>query len=262
MTEARERFEASTDFTIGLEEEFAILDPETLELEHRFEDIHAACLRDELLAEAAVGRADRHPRSRSAPGEARDLRRGAERQRERRERLFAIADEHGARAGGDRHPSVGRLPRPADHRHAALPPAARGTALGRAAQQHLEPARAHRGRAAPTGRSPSATGCASCCPAARRSPPTRRSSTAATRGLHTVRTEIFTRTFPRCGVPEPFGDWDAYADFVDAPGGHGLDRRGDAALVERAPAPLLRHGRGADLRRPDARRRVARRSPP
>jgi carboxylate-amine ligase len=34
-------------------------------------------------------------------------------------------------------------------------------------------------------------------------------------GLHSVRTEIFTRTFPRCGVHEPFGDYDAYADFVD-----------------------------------------------
>jgi carboxylate-amine ligase len=33
-------------------------------------------------------------------------------------------------------------------------------------------------------------------------------------GLHSVRTEIFTRTFPRCGVHEPFGDWAAYADFV------------------------------------------------
>jgi carboxylate-amine ligase len=33
-------------------------------------------------------------------------------------------------------------------------------------------------------------------------------------GLHSVRTEIFTRTFPRCGVHEPFGDWQAYADFV------------------------------------------------
>ena len=33
-------------------------------------------------------------------------------------------------------------------------------------------------------------------------------------GLHTVRTEIFTRTFPRCGVPSPFRDWDRYADFV------------------------------------------------
>src|SRR5262249_8627695 len=32
-------------------------------------------------------------------------------------------------------------------------------------------------------------------------------------GLHSVRTEIFTRTFPRCGVPSPFGDWATYADF-------------------------------------------------
>ena len=33
-------------------------------------------------------------------------------------------------------------------------------------------------------------------------------------GLHTVRTEIFTRTFPRCGVPSPFLDWATYAEFV------------------------------------------------
>ena len=33
-------------------------------------------------------------------------------------------------------------------------------------------------------------------------------------GLHTVRSEIFTRTFPRCGVHEPFGGWTEYADFV------------------------------------------------
>ena len=36
---ARERFESSVDFTIGLEEEFAIVNPGTLELEHRFEDV-------------------------------------------------------------------------------------------------------------------------------------------------------------------------------------------------------------------------------
>ena len=35
----RELFEASTDFTIGIEEEFAILDPRYLELEHRFEEL-------------------------------------------------------------------------------------------------------------------------------------------------------------------------------------------------------------------------------
>jgi carboxylate-amine ligase len=34
-------------------------------------------------------------------------------------------------------------------------------------------------------------------------------------GLHSVRTEIFTRTFPRCGVHEPFRTFDEYADFLD-----------------------------------------------
>ncbi len=30
-----------------------------------------------------------------------------------------------------------------------------------------------------------------------------------------MRSEIFTRTFPRCGVHQPFGDWATYADFID-----------------------------------------------
>jgi carboxylate-amine ligase len=34
-------------------------------------------------------------------------------------------------------------------------------------------------------------------------------------GLHSVRTEIFTRVFPRCGIHEPFGDWATYAAFVE-----------------------------------------------
>src|SRR5215208_840640 len=34
-------------------------------------------------------------------------------------------------------------------------------------------------------------------------------------GLHSMRTEIFTRTFPRCGVHDPFGDWKSYTDFVE-----------------------------------------------
>ena len=36
---SREIFEASTDFTVGLEEEFALLEPDTLSLIDRFEDM-------------------------------------------------------------------------------------------------------------------------------------------------------------------------------------------------------------------------------
>jgi carboxylate-amine ligase len=34
-------------------------------------------------------------------------------------------------------------------------------------------------------------------------------------GLSSVRTEIFTRTFPRCGVHEPFGSWEVYRQFIE-----------------------------------------------
>src|SRR4029453_6193476 len=34
-------------------------------------------------------------------------------------------------------------------------------------------------------------------------------------GLHSRRTEIFTWMFPRCGIPGPFGGFDAYADYVE-----------------------------------------------
>jgi carboxylate-amine ligase len=32
--------------------------------------------------------------------------------------------------------------------------------------------------------------------------------------LHSTRTEIFTKFFPRCGIPDGFADWNEYAEFV------------------------------------------------
>ena len=54
IAQARVRFESATDFTIAVEEEFAILDPETLDLTSRFEDVHAAA-RGTPLEEHLVG---------------------------------------------------------------------------------------------------------------------------------------------------------------------------------------------------------------
>jgi glutamate---cysteine ligase / carboxylate-amine ligase len=34
-------------------------------------------------------------------------------------------------------------------------------------------------------------------------------------GLHSARTQIFTKSFPRCGIPDAFGSWAAYADYVE-----------------------------------------------
>jgi len=45
---AREAFESGTDFTLAVEEEFALLDPETLELTNRFEEVRDAAVGTEL----------------------------------------------------------------------------------------------------------------------------------------------------------------------------------------------------------------------
>src|SRR3954464_2804035 len=104
LDRVREIFEQSTDFTIGLEEEFAIVDPGTLELEHRFEDLYGACQRDEVLAEAAAGgRIDTEIEIPS--GGAENCAVPGALQRDRRSRLFSPAEGMGLRlAATGRHP--------------------------------------------------------------------------------------------------------------------------------------------------------------
>ena len=48
-------FERSTDFTVGLEEEFAVLDASSLELVPRFEELRDAAQADPVLAESVAG---------------------------------------------------------------------------------------------------------------------------------------------------------------------------------------------------------------
>src|SRR5215208_7955101 len=48
LASARDAYDGGTDFTVAVEEEFALLDPETLGLVNRFEDIQAAARGTEL----------------------------------------------------------------------------------------------------------------------------------------------------------------------------------------------------------------------
>ena len=34
-------------------------------------------------------------------------------------------------------------------------------------------------------------------------------------GLHSARTQSFTKSFPRCGVPDAFGGWGAYREYIE-----------------------------------------------
>ena len=208
----REIFEASSDFTVGIEEEFAIVDPAILDLEHRFEEMQAACLRDPELAPAVKGELiDTEIEIRSGRGET--FADAAERQRARRSRLFAVAEEMGlALAAMGTHPWANYLDQHiidtehyrrleqdlrwvaqrnntwSLHVHVGVRGADRAVAVSDKMRELLPPLLA----------------------LSANSPFLDHRDT----GLHSVRTEIFTRTFPRCGVHEPFGDWRTYADFV------------------------------------------------
>src|SRR5215212_2860853 len=98
MPRVREVFEASTDFTVGLEEEFAILDPRTLSLDQRFEELRELAQEDPVLAESVAGELIRSEiEIRSGRGET--FADAVERQREARVRLFRLAAERGALLG-------------------------------------------------------------------------------------------------------------------------------------------------------------------
>ena len=218
---ARERFESSTDFTIGLEEEFAIVDPATLELAHRFEDVYAACQEDEVLAESAAGEliaSEVEIRS----GRAESFAEAMVLQRERRARLFELVGEMGLDlAAMGTHPWANYL----DQRIIDTPHYNRlRHELGWVAQRNNTwSLHVHMGIRG-------ADRAIAVCDWLRELLPMLLAVSANSpfldrrdTGLQTVRTEIFTRTFPRCGVPSPFRDWATYAEFVST-----LERVGSA----------------------------------
>ena len=213
LDRARERFEESTDFTVGLEEEFAILDPVTLELAHRYEDVKAACDRDEVLAESAAGEliaSEIEIRS----GRAESFAEAVAAQQERRDRLFALVESMGLALGSmGTHPWANYLDQTiidtphysrlrqelgyvaqrnntwSLHVHVGVRGADRAIAVCDRLRELLPPLLA----------------------LSANSPFLDRRDT----GLASVRSEIFTRTFPRCGVPSPFVDWATYQGFVE-----------------------------------------------
>jgi glutamate---cysteine ligase / carboxylate-amine ligase len=210
---ARERFEDSTDFTVGIEEEFAILDPATLELAHRYEDVKAACDEDEVLADSAAGELiASEVEIRSGRGET--FAEAVAAQAERRARLFALVERMGLALGAmGTHPWASYL----DQTIIDTPHYNRlREELGYVAQRnntwslhvHVGVRGADRAIAV--------------CDRMRELLPPLLAASADSpfldgrdTGLATVRSEIFTRTFPRCGVPSAFGDWASYAGFVD-----------------------------------------------
>jgi carboxylate-amine ligase len=213
MARVHEAFEASTDFTVGIEEEFAILDPDTLSLDHRFDELKEAAASDPVLAGAVAGELIRSEiEIRSGKGET--FAEASALQREARSRLFRLASERGALlAATGTHPwSPWQDQRIIDTEHY------RRVAQGLqyvAWRNNTFSLHVHMGirgaeravrvcdRLRPV--LPEVLALSSNSPFLDGRPA----------GLHSVRSQIFTKSFPRCGIPDPFGSWAAYEDYVD-----------------------------------------------
>src|SRR5215217_2394853 len=98
LAAARETFEGSSDFTVGIEEEFALVDPATLELTPAFERLRDAGAADPVLAESIAGElisSEIEIRS----GEGTDVDDARTRQADARRRLFGLARDQGLLLG-------------------------------------------------------------------------------------------------------------------------------------------------------------------
>ena len=212
LEHARRQFDEAEDFTIAVEEEFAILDPATLELTPGYEQIAAAGaghprLEGMLAGELILSEIE------VKTGKCAGFAEAVEAMARRRVDLIDLAEQLGySLCAAGTHPwsrwqdqQIIDTPHYAIvestlryvawrnntfglHVHVAVRGADRAIAVNSALRTVLPELLAF------SGSSPWLEG--------------RRTH------LHSTRTEIFTRMFPRCGIPDSFAGWDEYAEFV------------------------------------------------
>src|SRR5438067_11278513 len=211
LARSRADFDAVPDFTVAVEEEFALLDPETLGLVNRFEELQEAARGTELEPhlvggliaseiEVRTGRCDSFADAAALLGE-------------RRQQLRALAEPRGIALGATgTHPwSPWQEQRIIDTPHYRLNDEVlryvvwRNNSFG----QHVHVGINGADRAIRV------------CAALRNFLPELLALSASSpfvegvfSGLHSARTQIFTRMFPRCGIPDAFADWDEWETYV------------------------------------------------
>ena len=251
LERAAETFAAATDFTVGVEEEFSILDPHTLDLVPRFEELRAAAEADLLLREALAGELI-SSEIEIISGTGADLHDALARQRERRRRLFALAAGRGAALGATgTHPWADYREQPiidTEHYRRVEEGLKYVAWRNNTFSLHVHVGVRDIDRAVRV------------CDRLRQVLPLLLAISANSpyldgrdSGLHSARTQSFTKSFPRCGVPDAFGGWPAYRDYIEFLSADQLDRGVHPGVVVGAPALRLRHRRAAHLRRPGHR---------
>ncbi|MBA2461577.1 MAG: YbdK family carboxylate-amine ligase [Actinobacteria bacterium] len=211
LRNARESFDEGTDFTVAVEEEFALLEPGSLGLVNRFEEVQAAArgtslephLVGELIAsevEVKTGRCETFADIPVALAE-------------RRSQLASLVEPLGLMLGATgTHPwARWQEQRIIDTPHYRRNDEIlryvvwRNTSFG--LHVHVGIRGADRAIAVVNGLRnflPELLALSASSPFVEN----------VNTGLHSARTQIFTRLFPRCGVPDFFESWDAYEQYV------------------------------------------------
>lgn len=236
---AEAMFARSTDLTVGLEEEFALLDPVTLEMVPRFEPLCEAADAEDPALRAQITGELISSELEIISGRGDDIAHAVALQRATRERLVAHVRRHGtALASIGTHPWADyreQLNIDTEHYRRVV------DGLGYVARRnntfslHVHVGVRGADRAVQV------------CDRLRPVLPlllALSSSSPLLEGhdtnLHSARTLTFTRTFPRCGVPDAFGTWAAYREYLES-----LIKVGsivEATQVWWSIRPHLRHG--------------------
>jgi carboxylate-amine ligase len=211
IARAREQFEGATDFTIAVEEEFAILDPETLDLTNRFEDLQAASrgtaleehLVGELIASEVEIRTGRCETFADVPATI----------AKRRAQLQALVEPMGLLLGATgTHPWADWK----EQRIIDTPHYRRNDELLRYVvwRNNTFGLHVHVAINGPDRAIAVLNGMRNFLPELLALSCSSPFVEGVNTGLHSARTQIFTRFFPRCGVPDAFASWDEYERFV------------------------------------------------
>src|SRR5271165_2508162 len=210
---AAETFAAAPDFTVGVEEEFSILHPQTLELVPRFEELRSIAASDPGLEDAIAGELI-SSEIEIISGIGADLHDALARERDRRGRLFALSAARGAALGATgTHPWADYREQPiidTEHYRRVEEGLKYVAWRNNTFSLHVHVGVRDIDRAVRV------------CDRLRGVLPLLLAISANSpyldgrdTGLHSARTQAFTKSFPRCGIPDVFGGWPAYRKYIE-----------------------------------------------
>jgi glutamate---cysteine ligase / carboxylate-amine ligase len=213
LDQAAATFAEAPDLTVGIEEELSILDPETLELAPRFEELRDLAAEVPALEGAIAGELI-SSEIEIISGAGADLGDALAKQRERRRAMFALAEVHGVALGATgTHPWADYREQPiidTEHYRRVEDGLKYVAWRNNTFSLHVHLGVRDIDRAVRV------------CDRLRPVLPLLLAISANSpfldgrdSGLHSARTQSFTKSFPRCGIPDAFGSWGAYREYIE-----------------------------------------------